>query len=217
MAGPAPLTASLPSSLPAAAIDAGEYSHAWELAAVNRLDLNILVDYRWPAFLQRAGEFVAQVYSRRALQFCLFVCGGVDRCAGGCVGGGRVEGGALWRRCACAWLSSGELCLEPPASTVLAGAHHHDDQQIAVLLSLPRPVITIIPRSIFLGSQVSDDQDIADLRSSPISYPTTPIIVISNKKSTLFRYLMIRTLPTSFPPSHPRAPWLRAAPTLEPF
>ena len=45
----------------AAAIDAGDYARAWELATVNRLDLNVLVDYKWPLFLERAAQFAAQV------------------------------------------------------------------------------------------------------------------------------------------------------------
>lgn len=49
----------------AAAIDEGDYSRAWELAAVNRLDLNVLVDYRWPSFLGHAAQFVAQVSAQQ--------------------------------------------------------------------------------------------------------------------------------------------------------
>lgn len=45
----------------ACALDAGDYSSAWALATTNRCDLNLLVDHRWPAFLDRATEFVAQV------------------------------------------------------------------------------------------------------------------------------------------------------------
>ncbi|KAL4420046.1 hypothetical protein ABPG77_007485 [Micractinium sp. CCAP 211/92] len=45
----------------AAALDAGEFAAAWELATTNRLDLNVLVDYRWPRFLDQAAAFVEQV------------------------------------------------------------------------------------------------------------------------------------------------------------
>lgn len=38
-----------------------EYGRAWELAVDNRVDLNLLVDYCWPAFLENAAEFVEQV------------------------------------------------------------------------------------------------------------------------------------------------------------
>ena len=34
---------------------------AWQLAAVNRLDLNVLPDFRWPRFLGQADAFVQQV------------------------------------------------------------------------------------------------------------------------------------------------------------
>ena len=45
----------------AAALDGGDYASAWALCAANRLDLNLLVDYHWPRFLQSAREFVRQV------------------------------------------------------------------------------------------------------------------------------------------------------------
>lgn len=34
---------------------------AWQLATVNRLDLNVLVDFRWPRFLGQAALLVEQV------------------------------------------------------------------------------------------------------------------------------------------------------------
>ena len=40
---------------------AHDYREAWRLATVNRLDLNAIVDYRWPRFLQHASTFVAAV------------------------------------------------------------------------------------------------------------------------------------------------------------
>ncbi len=36
-------------------------AEAWDLATVNRLDLNVLADYRWPCFLGQADAFVEQV------------------------------------------------------------------------------------------------------------------------------------------------------------
>lgn len=52
-------------SLPAvaAALDAGDFSAAWRLATVNRLDLNVLVDYKWPRFLGQARAFLNGVAS----------------------------------------------------------------------------------------------------------------------------------------------------------
>ena len=44
----------------AAALDARDYAAAWALATTNRLDLNVLVDYRWPEFVAHAREFVRQ-------------------------------------------------------------------------------------------------------------------------------------------------------------
>ena len=38
-----------------------EYGSAWELAVDNRVDLNPLVDFCWPAFLGNAAAFVQQV------------------------------------------------------------------------------------------------------------------------------------------------------------
>lgn len=37
------------------------YDEAWELSTVNRVDLNIIVDYNWPEFLQQTKAFVASV------------------------------------------------------------------------------------------------------------------------------------------------------------
>lgn len=39
----------------------GDFSTAWQLATAHRVDLNLIVDYGWPAFLSRADDFVAQV------------------------------------------------------------------------------------------------------------------------------------------------------------
>ena len=38
-----------------------DYGSAWDLAIDNRVDLNVLVDYCWPAFLEDAPQFVQQV------------------------------------------------------------------------------------------------------------------------------------------------------------
>lgn len=43
-------------------------AEAWALATANRLDLNVLADYRWPRLLGAADAFVAQV---RRLLPCL--------------------------------------------------------------------------------------------------------------------------------------------------
>lgn len=40
---------------------ARNYAAAWRLATDNRLNLNVLVDYAWPAFLSHAGAFVRAV------------------------------------------------------------------------------------------------------------------------------------------------------------
>lgn len=37
------------------------YNEAWDLASTNRVDLNIIVDYNWPQFLQGAKAFVSCV------------------------------------------------------------------------------------------------------------------------------------------------------------
>lgn len=36
-----------------------DFGEAWRLATVNRVDLNVLVDYAWPRFLGRCSQFVA--------------------------------------------------------------------------------------------------------------------------------------------------------------
>ncbi|KAK9849951.1 hypothetical protein WJX84_009719 [Apatococcus fuscideae] len=43
------------------ALQGKEYGSAWELAVDNRVDLNLLVDFCWPAFLGNAAAFVQQV------------------------------------------------------------------------------------------------------------------------------------------------------------
>jgi hypothetical protein len=40
------------------ALRGGAYRAAWRLAAAQRVDLNLLVDDRWPAFLSEAPAFV---------------------------------------------------------------------------------------------------------------------------------------------------------------
>lgn len=40
------------------ALRAGDYAAAWRLAVGQRIDLNLLVDDRWPAFLEEAPAFV---------------------------------------------------------------------------------------------------------------------------------------------------------------
>lgn len=39
----------------------GDFSKAWQLATAHRVDLNLIVDYGWPAFLSKAENFVDQV------------------------------------------------------------------------------------------------------------------------------------------------------------
>eukprot|EP00884_Botryococcus_braunii_P015718 jgi/Botrbrau1/282/Bobra.0022s0250.1 len=51
----------------AAALDEHDYSRAWELVLVNRVDPNILTDYAWPDFLKHTTEFVEAVADDRAL------------------------------------------------------------------------------------------------------------------------------------------------------
>ena len=38
-----------------------DFESAWQLATAHRVDLNLLVDYGWPRFLQTAADFVRQV------------------------------------------------------------------------------------------------------------------------------------------------------------
>lgn len=47
----------------AALLDESDYKGSWKMATVNRLDLNILVDYRWPRFLYHAADFLLAVGS----------------------------------------------------------------------------------------------------------------------------------------------------------
>ena len=42
-------------------IQAHEYGEAFELTSNNRVDLNVLVDYAWPDFLNHADSFVKEV------------------------------------------------------------------------------------------------------------------------------------------------------------
>lgn len=42
-------------------IDNDNYDQAWELATANRVDLNIVVDYKWPMFLQNVDKFVRSI------------------------------------------------------------------------------------------------------------------------------------------------------------
>ncbi|CAL5218701.1 g412 [Coccomyxa viridis] len=51
----------------AEAILENNYGDAWRLATVNRVDLNVLVDYAWPRFLEHAGDFVAAVGDDQAV------------------------------------------------------------------------------------------------------------------------------------------------------
>ena len=52
-----------------------EYAAAWEVGSVNRVDLNCLVDFQWPTFLDHADEFVQQVTmcSRHTSAWCRLV------------------------------------------------------------------------------------------------------------------------------------------------
>lgn len=45
------------------ALDGKEYKNAWSLSSVNRLDLNILVDYQWPSLLVNIEAFMQSVGS----------------------------------------------------------------------------------------------------------------------------------------------------------
>ena len=45
----------------ACGLQRGEYGEAFELTSNNRVDLNVIVDYAWPAFLTHAGDFVKEV------------------------------------------------------------------------------------------------------------------------------------------------------------
>ncbi len=47
----------------AAALDTKDYASAWRLATVDRLDLNVLADFKWPRFLGQAVDLVNAVGS----------------------------------------------------------------------------------------------------------------------------------------------------------
>ena len=47
----------------AAALDDEDFALAWRLASVDRLDLNVLADYKWPRFLGQADKFVNAIES----------------------------------------------------------------------------------------------------------------------------------------------------------
>lgn len=59
------------------ALTLGKYSKAWRLATANRVDVNILVDYRWPAFLSQAPAFVQQVTNLKSFlcNCAVYSCG----------------------------------------------------------------------------------------------------------------------------------------------
>ncbi len=44
-----------------------DYAAAWRLAVVNRVDLNLIVDYAWPRFLAHASDFVQAVVDDQAV------------------------------------------------------------------------------------------------------------------------------------------------------
>lgn len=54
------------------ALESHHYSRAWDLAVTNRVDLNLLVDYAWPRFLDHAQQFVAAVQNPSDLCDLLF-------------------------------------------------------------------------------------------------------------------------------------------------
>ncbi|CAK0773220.1 hypothetical protein CVIRNUC_004042 [Coccomyxa viridis] len=49
------------------ALLADAFGEAWRLATVNRVDLNVLVDYAWPRFLEHGAQFVAAVGDDQAV------------------------------------------------------------------------------------------------------------------------------------------------------
>ncbi|BDA44195.1 Elongator complex protein 1 [Coccomyxa sp. Obi] len=49
------------------ALLADDYAAAWRLATVNRVDLNVMVDYAWPRFLDHAADFVRAVVDDQAV------------------------------------------------------------------------------------------------------------------------------------------------------
>ena len=48
-------------------MQADAFGEAWRLATVNRVDLNVLVDYAWPRFLEHGAQFVAAVGDDQAV------------------------------------------------------------------------------------------------------------------------------------------------------
>lgn len=52
-------------------IDRKNYLQAWEVATTNRVNLNILVDYKWPLFLQNTNEFVHSIQREEVVCSCL--------------------------------------------------------------------------------------------------------------------------------------------------
>eukprot|EP00873_Tetraselmis_striata_P004301 jgi/Tetstr1/424565/TSEL_015091.t1 len=86
------------------ALRGGNYGAAWRVARASRLDLNVLVDFRWPAFLQNADKFVQAVPTEAdvcdllvALRPASTVAPGGEyaaMCGGGEVGEVGVEGQA---------------------------------------------------------------------------------------------------------------------------
>ncbi|KAG2485392.1 hypothetical protein HYH03_015878 [Edaphochlamys debaryana] len=69
---------------------AGDWAGAWRLAALQRLDLNLLVDYRWPSFLTSAAALVSAV--PRSSDLCDLLFG---LRPGSCLGPGGPYEGAL--------------------------------------------------------------------------------------------------------------------------
>ena len=52
---------------PVLRVQADAFGEAWRLATVNRVDLNVLVDYAWPRFLEHGTQFVAAVGDDQAV------------------------------------------------------------------------------------------------------------------------------------------------------
>ena len=100
---------------------------AWRLATENRLDLNVLVDYAWPAFLADAPGFVRALDDDQARAGrCLVSVQGVGAgppaaCAAGAAGAAR--GGAVpsARRGAAARPASGLAGYRQRRSFMVAG------------------------------------------------------------------------------------------------
>ena len=53
--------------MPVTIVQADAFGEAWRLATVNRVDLNVLVDYAWPRFLEHGSQFVAAVGDDQAI------------------------------------------------------------------------------------------------------------------------------------------------------